>query len=246
MVVIIQGDRLANLLILGASRGLGAAFAGYVPDARDTVWLVSRSRPAALDRDDGIRRHWVQADLSLETSAADVRAALGETRLDVLLYNAGIWEKGAFGPGYNFEASPLAETQRLLAVNLSSAILCVQALLPNLRQSDNPKIILIGSTSGLENVQDREVAYVASKFGLRGAAYALRESLRADRIAVTCINPGYFVTEIPYERGVEPVLAETSGIPMHDLVALVRCLMTLSRGSCVKEIDMPAMRDMNA
>ncbi len=237
---------MANLLILGASRGLGAAFAGYVPGPGDVVWLVARSRPEMLDRDDGVTRLWVQADLSLETAAAEIKAALGETRLDALLYNAGIWEDGAFGGGYRFEDSPLAETQRLLAVNLSSAILCVQALLPNLRKSDNAKIILIGSTSGLENVQDREVAYVASKFGLRGAAYALRESLRADRIAVTCINPGYFVTGIPYERGVEAVLAETSGIPMHDLVALVRCLLTLSRGSCVKEIDMPAMRDTNA
>src|SRR5690606_25717321 len=111
-------------------------------------------------------------------------------------------------------------------VNLSSAILSVQALLPNLRLSDNPKIILIGSTSGLDNVQDREVAYVASKFGLRGAAHALRESLRAERIAVTCINPGYIATEVPYEAGVEAALRQTTAIPMQDIVALVRCLMS--------------------
>lgn len=237
---------MANLLILGASRGLGAAFAGHVPQAGDDAWLVSRSRPDALDRADGIQRHWIQADLALETAATEIKQALGETRLDVLLYNAGIWERGAFGSSYRFEASPLDETRQLLAVNLSSAILCVQSLLPNLRRSDNPKIILIGSTSGLENVQDKEVAYVASKFGLRGAAYALRESLRADRIAVTCINPGYIATEIPYVDGPEAALAQTSGIPMHDLVALVRCLIGLSRGSNVKEIDLPAMRDTNA
>ena len=237
---------MANFLILGASRGLGAAFAGYLPDAGDTAWLVSRNRPDALDRDDGITRQWIQADLSFEAAAAEIQAALGNTRLDVLLYNAGIWERGAFGGSYRFEDSPLAETQRLLAVNLSSTILSVQALLPNLRQSDNPKIILIGSTSGLENVQDKEVAYVASKFGLRGAAYALRESLRADRIAVTCINPGYIATEILYEDGPEAAIAQTSGIPMHDLVALARCLIALSRGSNVKEIDVPAMRDTNA
>lgn len=235
-----------NLMILGASRGLGAAFAQALPSPGDTAWLVSRSRPRALDLPDGAERHWIQADLELETAAATIRDAVDGAAVEVLLYNAGIWEQGAFSSKYDFASSPLDETRRILAVNLSSAILCVQALLPNLRQSNNPKIILIGSTSGVDNVQDREVAYVASKFGLRGAAYALRESLRADRIAVTCINPGYIATEIPYEAGVEAALNQTSGIPMQDLVSLVRCLLSLSRGSNVKEIDIPAMRDTNA
>jgi short-subunit dehydrogenase len=237
---------MTHHLIIGASRGLGAAFAQAVPNTGDTAWLVSRARPATLDRDDGITRHWIQADLTLSSAATEIAAALGNTPLDVLLYNAGIWERGAFGGSYRFDASPLEETQNVLAVNLSSAILCVQALLPNLRQSTNPKIILIGSTSGLENVQDREVAYVASKFGLRGATYALRESLRADQIAVTTINPGNIATEVPYDAGIEGAMRDGTGIPMQDLVALVRCVISLSRGSAVKEIDIPAMSDTNA
>jgi len=52
--------------------------------------------------------------------------------------------------------------------------------------------------------------HLASKFGLRGAAHALRENLRRDRISVTCINLGDIATAIPYEDGVEKAVAASS------------------------------------
>lgn len=76
----------------------------------------------------------------------------------------------------------------------------------------------IGSVSGMENTRLREVAYNASRFGLRGVAYALRENLRRDRISVTCINPGDIVTAILHNDGVEKAVAAYDGaaIPVHD------------------------------
>ena len=52
--------------------------------------------------------------------------------------------------------------------------------------------------------------HLASKFGLRGAAHALRENLRRDRISATCINLGDIATAIPYEDGVEKAVAASS------------------------------------
>lgn len=235
---------MKNLLITGGSRGLGAAFSAGVPDAGDHVWLVSRSQPS-LTSADGITRAWVEADLSdVELAVAAVRQAVGDTVLDVLIYNAGIWEGTAFSSRYDFEQISLAETQRIIAVNMTSAIATVQALLPNLRRSANPKIILIGSINGMDNNSGAEVAYNASKFGLRGVAQALRENLRMQGVGVTCINPGTISTEVAYEAGLEAALQASPGqIPMQDLVALVCCVVSLSRGSSIKEIDMPAMGD---
>lgn len=239
---------MTRILITGASRGVGHAFNLGLARPGDSLWLVSRTAPR-LDPADGAVRHWIPADLT-QTNAADVMAeALAGGPLDALIYNAGIWERQAFSSRYRLEAVPEAETLDVLTVNLTAPLLCVQKLLPNLRQSPAAKIVLIGSTSGLDNAGTPEVAYNASKMGLRGLALALRENLRADRIPVTILNPGSISTaDAPYEDGREAALAASGGalIPVHDLVALVRCLLDLSNATCVKEIDVPAMADTNA
>lgn len=228
---------MKNLLITGGSRGLGAAFSLGVPDAGDKVWLVSRSQPQLGSRD-GVAREWIAADLAaVEAAVETIRKAVGKTVLDVLIYNAGIWESTAFSSHYDFERISLAETQRIVAVNMTAAIATVQALLPNLRQSVNPKVILIGSISGLDHNPGVEVAYNASKFGLRGAAQALREHLRPAAIGITCINPGTITSAVPTHQ------TTPSAVPEQDLVALVRCVIGLSRGSCVTAIDVPGMGD---
>lgn len=225
---------MKRLLILGASRGLGAALAAGLPQTGDELWLVSRTKPAGLDQTDGVVRHWLQIDLAEEICAHKLNQTLPKQALDVVIYNAGIWEKSAFSSHYQFERVPAGENQRILAVNLLSAIHCLQVVIPHLRQATNGKIILIGSTSGLENSRAPEVAYNASKFGLRGVAHGLREQLRPDFIGVTCLNPGTLNTA----GGNDP-----SAIPMSDMVAIVQMIINLSKYTCIKEIDIPAMLD---
>ncbi len=239
---------MATLLLTGASRGLGHAFNLGVPQPGDTLWLVSRTEPK-LTLQDGVTRHWVQADLSQpSTATAQIAQSLGADPLDALIYNAGIWEQSGFSDSYRFEAVSETETLDILNVNLTSALLCAQKLLPNLQRSANAKIILIGSTSGMDNPHVPEVAYNTSKMGLRGLAQALRENLRRQQIPVTCINPGSIATvSATYEMGREATLTKTHGklIPMQDMVALVRCILSLSNATCVKEIDLPATADTN-
>jgi NAD(P)-dependent dehydrogenase (short-subunit alcohol dehydrogenase family) len=224
-----------NILITGASRGLGDALARGLPNAGDTVFLVSRSSPASLSVQDGVRRVWLEADLNDENAPETIRAALEGHGLDVLIHNAGIWERTAFSSSYDFQKVSDAETRGILRVNLESVIAVTRALLPSLEGSGNPKIVLIGSVNGLENTGMPEVAYNASKWGLRGVAHGLREHLRQKRIGVTIINPGSI-------DSVDGSSREDS-IPPGDLVALVRCVVSLSRRSNVKEIDLPAMLD---
>ncbi len=240
---------MANILIFGGSRGLGTAFSQGLPVAGDRLWLVSRSQPESLGENDAVNRIWVKADLRCPVeAAATVAEALSTNSVDVLIYNAGIWEQQAFDSAYRFENVRDEETIDIIAVNLTSAIVCVQRLLPNLRRSTNAKVVLIGSASGLENTGSSEVAYTASKFGLRGLGYALRETLRPDGIAVTCINPGEIAATIPYADGIAKAIAAYGGrrIPVHDLVMVVKCLMNLSKVACIKEIDILAITERNA
>jgi len=98
------------------------------------------------------------------------------------------------------------------------------------------------------NANNSQVSFVASKFAIRGIGEALREHLRQDRIAVTCINPGELAAEIPYAEGRERALEAYQGtrIPLQDMVDLTNCLIGLSPAACVKEIHLPAMTDTNA
>lgn len=235
---------MTHFLITGASRGLGALLSDQLPSSGDQAWLVSRSEPNTGKRD-GVTRRWIEADLGQPGAAQRIASTLGESPLDVLIYNAGIWESNAFSSSYRPEDISLSETMQIMQVNLTSAILSIQALLPNLRRSASGKIIVIGSINGLENyTQGREVAYGASKFGLRGMTHALRENLRADRIAVTCVNPGSFGS---YWMEGGRLLTDTADrddlISTEDMVNTFKWLVSLSNRTCAKEIDLPAMLD---
>ena len=223
-----------NILITGASRGLGDAFSRGLGQPGDTLWLVSRNPCASLHLQDGVTRHWIEADLSSPGVHQQIASRLG-TDLDVVIHNAGIWETGAFSSDYRFENVSEAETRNVLEVNLIAPILLTQALLPKLRTSSNAKIVLIGSINGLENTAMPEVTYSASKFGLRGLAHALREHLRHERIAVTVVNPGSIAWDA--------ALTREDLIPPADIVRLVRAVLETSRRTVVKEIDLPAMQD---
>lgn len=240
---------MKNYMIFGASKGLGDAFVKGLPEKGDNVWIVSRSRPMSVELNDGVYRHWIEADLSLSAASDQIAAALEGAMIDVLIYNVGIWEKEeGFREHYDFEKDDPEDIANMIRVNISSPITCIQKLLPNLKKSENAKIFLIGSTAGLDNTNHQQVTFVASKFGLRGIGNALREHCRKYGIGVTCINPGEIAAEVPYEEGAEKAISlyEGTRIPVQDIVSLVKCVINLSKVSCVKEIHIPAMLDTNA
>lgn len=222
-----------TILVAGASRGIGLAVADHLIDQCDRLLAVSRTAAPVGE--------WVQADLSDLAGIETVVNEIGDDALDVLLYMGGTWETHAFTPQYSFETCSDEDIVRVIAVNLVAPIRLVKALLPALRRSNNPKIIFMGALSGRDNFPGREVANSASKFGLRGVVHSLREELRSQQIGVTVINPGNVGTP---EVLVDLAAANLTGgeaIPLSDLLSIVDCILSLSRVTCVKEIDVPAM-----
>jgi NAD(P)-dependent dehydrogenase (short-subunit alcohol dehydrogenase family) len=229
---------MANYLILGASRGLGAALVEGLPRKGDSVFGLSRGTPDWLRRKSPVKRHWIEADLSELSAVQNARAVLGKTPIDALIHVAGIWDPGAFDTIYDDE---IAE---ILDVDLRSFLAFARGLAPNLRRAEHAKIIAIGSTSGLENGDGSAVAYTTAKFGLRGACHALRQHFRKDGIAVTCLSPGSIASDIAYGESAAALKKHRNKrMPVEDIVALIRCILDLSPAACVKEIAMPALKD---
>jgi len=125
--------------------------------------------------------------------------------------------------------------------------LAIQNCIENLKKSTNAKIILIGSTWGLDNHNGKEIAFSATKFALRGIVHSLRENMREYGIGVSIVNLGYLATDFDYEDGIEKIIQKSNGelIPLQDVVEAVRFIVSTSNASCVKEINMPAMKDIN-
>ena len=228
-----ESDSYFNkIIVVGASRGVGAAVAKHILPRTKKLITVSRTASIA---------DWIEADVSTKAGITKVSNAVGNSPLDALLYMGGSWESEAFTSNYSFENCSDRDLENVIAVNLVAPIRLVKSLLPALRQADNPKIIFMGALSGLDNFPAREVANSASKFGLRGAVHALREELRCDRIAVTIINPGNIGTPEVLEDLRRAGQPETNAIPLSDLLSVIDCVLSLSRSTCIKEIQMPAM-----
>ncbi|MBD2034528.1 SDR family NAD(P)-dependent oxidoreductase [Leptolyngbya sp. FACHB-321] len=224
---------LKTILVAGASRGIGLAVAEHFIDQCDRLLAVSRTAAPVGE--------WVQADLSNLTGIETVLKAIGDDCLDALLYMGGTWETHAFTSQYRFEACSDEDITRVIAVNLLAPIRLVKALLPILRRSNNPKIIFMGALSGRDHFPGREVANSASKFGLRGVVHSLREELRSQQIGVTVINPGNVGTPEVLADLASDNLTGGEAIPLTDLLCIIDCILSLSRATCIKEIDVPAM-----
>jgi short-subunit dehydrogenase len=229
---------MANYLILGASRGLGAALVEGLPRKGDTVFGLSRGEPDWRRGRSAIQRHWIEADLSELSAVQNARVVLGKAPIDALIHVAGIWDPEEFDDIHDDE---IAE---ILDVDLRSFLAFARGLAPSLRRADKARIIAIGSTSGLENGDGSAVAYTAAKFGLRGACHALRRHFRKDGIAVTCLSPGSMASEFRYGRAADALKKHRGRrMPVEDIVAMIRCILDLSPAACVKEIAMPALKD---
>lgn len=226
-------------LIVGASLGLGDAFARGLPASGDVVWLASQNRPDVIDESNDVDLQWIEVDLNQPQSACDaITAAIQGEPIDALIYNAGILERTPFA-----EMSS-ADITKHFNVNVGAALAIVSTLSNNIVAAQG-RIILISSTAALDNEGSTYVAYSAAKAALRTAGGSMRELFRPHGVPVTCVVPGSIATDVPFSDGAQKALDMHGGgrIPAQDIVSLVSCILNLSPASCVKEVVMPALAD---
>jgi len=217
-----------RVLILGASRGIGAAVARHLAARGDDILAVSRG-PAVAGT-------WIAADLATDAGLDAVVAAVGNDPLDALLYLGGVWEEGAFTDAYSFPASTGAETRRLLDINLIAPIELVRRLASRLAESSNPHVLAIGALSGMPGRATAEVANTAAKAGLLGAFAAMRLALRPLGIGFCVVNPGNIATDEVMDDIAEGRFEDQEAVPMADLLAVVDCALSMSPATMIEEI----------
>lgn len=234
-----------HIMIVGASRGLGRALVdGLLADGH-AVTGVSRQPPADLPAGQGMQLQWIAADLAAPAESVERIAREAPAVLDAVIYNLGVWEEKAFSDDYAFLGDADDTIVDMVNTNITATILLLKRLVPRLLASKKPQLILTGSTSGLRQSGRPEVTFSASKFALNGIADALREGFREQGLAVTALQLGYLNTYDGLAVPLADAAARGEGelIPVHDVVAVVRMLLSLSNASFVRELVMPALRD---
>ncbi|WP_415891799.1 SDR family NAD(P)-dependent oxidoreductase [Neptuniibacter sp. PT8_73] len=221
---------MKTILIVGSSRGIGEELTRYFSDADHNVIGVSRSPSKNCE--------WISADLSAPEGIQMIADHLGERSIDTLIYSSGIWEDEGFSENFDFKKTKYEETQKIMQVNLVAPIELTKTLAPNLACSSNPRAIYLGAISGLENIGSEQVAYAASKFGLRGAIQSLRKALRQENIGFTVINLGNVGTEEVLTDIEEGRMADQAPIPISDIITSIEMIMSLSKDVEIGDINL--------
>lgn len=221
-------------LVTGAARGIGLGCAAWLIAEGWQVVLadVDRARGAQVARALGEQAWFVRMDVADEQQVAlGVAELIGQFgRLDALVCNAALAE--AHNPP--LESLSLAHWNRVLAVNLSGALLLARACVPYLRASGGA-IVNIASTRAHQSEPDSEV-YAASKGGLLALTHALAVSLGPE-IRVNVVSPGWIDARDPSAQRAAPLsAADHAQHPagrvgtVEDVAALVAWLLSPEAG----------------
>ncbi len=187
-----------HVVITGASRGIGKEMSKQLCDAGHDVTGTSR------DHSSGVR-----LDVTDPGQQARFAAQIKDQPVDLLVCNAGVYlDKGMALEDYTAEV-----WGKSLAANVTGVFLTVQALLPNLRLAQAPKIAIISSQMASHaRAPGGSYAYRASKAAALNIGRNLSTDLKPEGIAVGIYHPGWVRTDMGGEEGDITVEESASGL----------------------------------
>lgn len=180
----LEGKRV---LLSGATGGLGRAIAEELAAAGARLVLSARKKEdlqaMARSLPGGARRHKViVADLTKDGAASKLVRDAGN--IDGLVANAALPATG------RLESFSKPQVARALRVNFEAPIMMARELGPKLAKKGEGHLVFIASLAGKVG-SPRSSLYNATKFGLRGFAFGLREDLHPQNVGVSIVSPGF-------------------------------------------------------
>lgn len=178
-----QGKRV---WVIGASSGIGKAFAENVASLGAEVYISARSAQKLAEV--AKASHSITA-LPLEaTDAAAVQTAYATVtkngKLDLLLHAAALYEPMR---AWNMHAETI---ERAMQVNYGSVIKAVDTVLPDMLNQQSGHIAIIASVAGYMGMPN-SLAYGPTKAALINLSENLYADLYSKGVAVHVINPGF-------------------------------------------------------
>jgi short-subunit dehydrogenase len=199
----------ASVLVTGATGGVGRALCARLARRGARLVVSGRHRSALEDLASATGARAVVADLSEPDGVATLVAEAGT--VDVLVANAAVPASG------QLTELDDAEVRRALEVNLAAPVRLAHALLPGMLARRQGYLLFVSSLQGLAPTPGASL-YVATKFGLRGFALALRQDLHGTGVGSGVLLPG-FVRDAGMFAGTGVTLPRGIGTRSPDQVA---------------------------
>ncbi len=217
-----------NIVIVGASSGLGKALAEQLSEQGPNLYLLSRNIESS---DLSFEAHKINCDVKDAESVG--RAFQGvdslTDKIDVLVNCVGI------GLVKGLEHTTQEEINNVIDTDLKGVIYTSQEAYKRMVEKKNGHIINVSSTSGLKARPD-ETIYCAAKWGLRGFTESLRLAGVPNKVRVTGIYPGGMQTN--FWKGNEPKNLEAFMQPAdiaEQIVNVIKAPVSISPAEVVIE-----------
>ena len=204
-------------LVTGANKGIGYEVARQLGQQGVIVLAGARNSnlgdsAAAQLRAGGADATFVELDVTNPETVARAAGIIRQRhgRLDILINNAGINEKGD-GPPSVADADAV---RRVIEVNFFGVLTVTQAMLPLVRNSASGRIVMVSSGLGSLTwnadpawpfASVKLLGYNGSKALLNMLTVQLAWELRDTSIKVNAVNPGYTATDLNENRGTQTV-----------------------------------------
>jgi 3-oxoacyl-[acyl-carrier protein] reductase len=225
-----------QIIVTGASRGIGRAIAERLADNGARLALMARSGDLLKDRVDECARRGAEAR-AFVCDVSDSKAVHKTFReaiewlggIDVLVNNAGLGYMGSV------EELTIEQFDEMIGTNLRGVFLCSRAVVPAMKTGGGGVIVNISSIAG-KNGFKGGAGYSASKFGVMGMNECMGLDLREHNIRVAAICPGS-VNAPDFRTGRSGRIAEANMIQASDVAEAVVYVASQPSRIFIRELE---------
>lgn len=188
LLPLIIGSTGKNVLVTGASRGVGYETAKLFADRGYTVYGVVRESSIVPSNRENIR--WIALDYRNEGSILNAIEKIQQEvqQIDILINNAGYALIGPVETLYDDQIKDQME------VNFFAPVRFCKAVLPMMREQNCGRIVNISSVNAVLSLPYGSM-YAASKAALEAFSEALSEEARPFNVDVSILQPGPLTTD---------------------------------------------------
>jgi len=201
-VAAVESPAKRRALVTGASSGIGEAFARQLAKKRYDLVLVARRRDrleklsAELAEAYGTDAEVISADLATPEGIHTVEKRIGQGDIALLVNNAGFATRG------NFANMSIDRELEEMDVNIKALVRLTRAVLEPMVQRKRGIVINVGSTGSFQPVPYMST-YAATKAFVLHFSEGVHEEVKPHGVTVTCLCPGYVMTEFQQVAGLD-------------------------------------------
>ncbi len=202
---------MKTVLITGASSGIGREFASLYAEKKYNLILVGRSIESLNELSKnlvdkyGISVRVINADLSDTTSVKSISAALIDSKIDILINNAGVGEYGEFVNGDEMKY------EKMVTINIIALTMLTRYFAEKMVAQCGGDILNVASTAAFQPIPKFAV-YAATKAFVLHFSEAINYELRHKGVFVGVLCPGPTKTNFEKFAGASGSKLFSSGV----------------------------------